>query len=246
MRIVISIATAPHPYYQQSRRYEHAVTPAGWFEFGADGMPQIWFQDYSTGERVPVTQHVGEREVDGAWFFDDEWTTQCWLGTANLKHDVAYTLNIEGSERSYQAVPPGPCTPIHHMLQQQPGSAPRTTNSARHTDSNSTTYPINSASTSNNDPTAGATSPLVWMAPVQKVVFAKSHMAYIVRQHLEHHMRLGMAGMLLPCDYFVCLELLQDPALARRTQEGRLVLWVWVSVGAYSASYDACDITVLV
>jgi hypothetical protein len=68
VRMVISIATAPHPYYQYQRSYEHSVTPAGWFKFGKDGMPKIWFQDYTTGERADVWQHVGEREVDGEWF----------------------------------------------------------------------------------------------------------------------------------------------------------------------------------
>jgi hypothetical protein len=53
--------------------------------------------------------------------------------------------------------------------------------------------------------------------------------AYIVREHLDYHMRLGMSGMWMMCDAFVCLELLQDSELAQRGAEGMLVLWSWVS-----------------
>jgi hypothetical protein len=227
MRLVVSIAPAPHPYYKEGRVYEFPVTPTDWFSPDENGMPRIWFQEYKTGAQITAKQHVDEREVDGTWFFEDPWVTVCWLATANLKIDTAYTLNIEGSERSYQAVPSGPCPPVHSMFQ---GQLPELGGA-------DTSWPASRNTITNNNHDAPQTAtdvdtPVVWMAPVQKVVFAKSHMAYIVLQHLEYHIRLGMAGTLMTCDYFVCLELLQDPPLARRVEEGRLVLWMWVSDAA--------------
>jgi hypothetical protein len=237
MRLVVSIAPAPHPYYKWGRLYEFPVTPEDWFKPEDNGMPKIWFKEYTTGAQITAKQHVDEREVDGTWFFEDSWVPVCWLATANLKMDTAHTLNIEGSERSYQAVPPGPCLPVHPMfLQQLPDKLVNTNgllpvSTASPNNGYASSAPIQSA--------VDVVTPMVWIAPVQKVVFAKSHMAYIVKQHLEYHIRLGMAGTLMTCDYFVCLELLQDPALARRVEEGRLVLWMWVSAAMYDSQPPA-------
>lgn len=257
MRLVISIATAPHPYYRALRHYATSVTPAGWFTPDEGGMPRIWFQHYASKSQIDVKQHVDEREIDGTWFFDDDGLSQCWLGTAQLQQGGAYSLHIEGSERSYQAVFPGPCPPPHAMFfEQWPGrsdvsadsrlnkqasaygNATKDTRSQNITAGSSSASAVTNTSCNTNSGESstqtGGCGP-VWMAPVQKVVFARRHMAYITRQHLEYHLKLGMAGMLFACDPIVCLELLQDPALAQRANEGRLVLWAWVGAAAMPA-----------
>jgi hypothetical protein len=75
--------------------------------------------------------------------------------------------------------------------------------------------------------------PPMWLAPIQKVVFAEHHMRYMVQQQLTYHTRLGFAGVLVVCDYFVCRQLLEDQQLAAAAQAGQLVLWVWVSVSSF-------------
>lgn len=64
---------------------------------------------------------------------------------------------------------------------------------------------------------------------MQMEVSNTTSFAYVVKQHLDYHMRLGMSGMWMMCDHFVCMELLRDSVLAERAAEGRLVLWSWVS-----------------
>jgi hypothetical protein len=68
--MVISITTAPHPYYKYGRSYEFPVTPSDWFKPEEDAMPRIWFEEFTTGAQVSVKQHLDEREVDGTWFFE--------------------------------------------------------------------------------------------------------------------------------------------------------------------------------
>lgn len=254
VRLVISITTTPHPYFLAQRHFEWAVTPDGWFTYGEGGIPRIWFQDYTTGNRTIVTQHLGETEVDGAWLFDGEYWTQSWLGSTNLEQDNGYTLHIQGSQRSYQAVPPGPCLPVHNMFLRQVSATAQVRRSScsgkplqagssavQFSDGNDSSSPGSGSVTADPSDHGNtmfddtANSPPIWMAVVQKVVFAKHHMAYIVKQHLDYHLKLGMAGMLMVCDFFVCLELLQDPILAARAAEGKLALWAWVSAPALNA-----------
>jgi hypothetical protein len=199
-------------------------------------MPEIWFTDFANGSRILVKHHVQEQEVNGHFLFDDDWFAQCWLSSADLGMDRAYSLNIQGSERSYQAVDSGPCLPAHPMFyEQQQGPE------------------LSAATAAAAGPFAGSTAAgqggdcrgchhpchtAIWTAPVQMEVASTSTFAYVVRQHLDYHMRIGMSGMWMMCDRFVCLELLRDSLLAARAAEGRLVLWSWVSMeGAVTSMF---------
>jgi hypothetical protein len=214
------MTTAPHPYFRPGRSYYNPVTPAGWFKPDEGGMPEIWLTDFADGSKIPVKHHVQEQEVNGHFLFDDDWFAQCWLSSADVEVDRAYMLNIQGSERSYQAVAPGMCPPVHPMFfQQQPSTEEAAAQLATAAGATTVAQGIDGA----------AYYPPIWTAPVQMEVGNATSFAYVVKQHLDYHMRLGYSGMWMMCDPFVCLDLLRDSVLAQRAAEGRLVLWAWVS-----------------
>jgi hypothetical protein len=233
------MTTAPHPYFRPGRIYFNPVTPAGWFTPDEGGMPKIWFEDFADGSKVSVKHHVEEQEVNGHFLFDDEWFAQCWLSSADLKQDRAYTLHIQGSERSYQALPAEPCPSVHPMFFGPQSAA----ESAAAISAAEAAPPAAMRSQERSSATASGVNcklakplihPPIWSAPVQMEVSNATQFAYVVKQHLDYHMRLGMSGMWMTCDHFVCLELLKDSVLAQRAVEGRLVLWAWVSMALFS------------
>jgi hypothetical protein len=212
-------------------------------------MPEVWLTDFADGSKTFVKHHVQEQEVNGHFLFDDDWFAQCWLSSADLRIDRAYTLSIQGSERSYQAVDPGPCPSVHPMffepIQAAAASAAATAAEPAEAAAGSGT---GSSTTGGQGKKCGACHtpchPPIWTAPVQMEVANITTFAYIVRQHLDYHMRLGMSGMWMMCDRFVCLDLLRDSVLAQRAAEGRLVLWAWVSihkVDILHACLDSCS-----
>jgi hypothetical protein len=249
VRVITSMTTASHPYFLPGRSYHNPVTPAGWFSPGEGGMPEIWFTDFATGSKVSVQHHVEEQEVNGYFLFDDDWHSQCWLSSADLRMDRAYTLSIQGLQRSYQAVASGPCPPVHPMF----WKGPLSTAAAAAAPEPGPAAAAPTPAAAGPEAAAGASSGKgcfackaqprampracmsnsytpIWTAPVQMEVSSITQFTWVVKQHLDYHLRLGMSGMWMMCHPFVCLELLQDSVLAQRAAEGSLVLWAWVSV----------------